>query len=55
MRAQIHTYPTATVAEHRALWEASQRVRVSVGTMYRALKGAGWCYRPRRPRSNHDV
>ncbi len=47
---QVHTHPTATVAEHRALWEANRQVRVSVGTMYRALKCAGWCYRPESSR-----
>lgn len=48
--AQIHAHPAATVAEHRALWEANQRVRVSVGTMYRALRSAGWCYCPHNSR-----
>jgi transposase len=46
--AQILAHPTATIAEHRALWETNRQVRVSVGTMYRALKCAGWCYRPKR-------
>ena len=26
---QVHTHPTATVAEHRALWEANRQVRVT--------------------------
>ena len=48
--AQIQAHPTATVAEHRALWEVNHQVRVSVGTMYRALKCAGWCFRPQHAR-----
>jgi len=50
LRAQIRAHPTATVAEHRALWEDNQQVLVSVGTMYRALKGAGWSTHQRRSR-----
>jgi transposase len=53
--AQIRSHPMATVAEHRDLWEANQQVRVSVGTMHRALKSAGWRHRQRGSGSGHDA
>ena len=48
--AQVHTHPEATVAEHRARWAADHRVRVSIGTMHRALKRVGWNGAARRSR-----
>ena len=50
LQVQIETHPEATVAGHRALWEADHQVLVSIGTMYRALKSAGWCGRRRLAR-----
>ena len=48
--AQVQAHPEATVAEHRARWEADHRGRVSFGTMHRALKGVGWPGRTHRSR-----
>jgi transposase len=48
--AQIHAHPAATVAEHRDRWAEDHQVRVSIGTMFRALKSAGWQGREPGPR-----
>ena len=41
LRAQVARQPDATLAEHCALWEAEQGVRVSISTMTRTLARLG--------------
>jgi len=45
--AQLVGHSQATLAEHVALWEASQGVRVSLSTMWVAIERAGWTYKKR--------
>jgi transposase len=40
--AQVRAWPDATLREHCAQWEATQRVRLSEATMSRALARLGW-------------
>ena len=42
LRAQLAAAPAATLAEHWANWEQTQGVRVSVPTMYRAIRAVDW-------------
>jgi transposase len=42
LRAQLAAAPAATLAEHCATWEQTQGVRVSVPTMYRAIRAVNW-------------
>jgi transposase len=41
LRAQVRTYPDATLAEHCTHWAATQGVTVSTATMSRALARLG--------------
>lgn len=45
--AQLEAHADATLAEHCALWETSQGVRVSVATMSRAIRRLGWTRKKR--------
>lgn len=47
LRAQIHEWPDASLAEHVRLWARTQHTLVSVSTMSRALRSVGWA-RPKR-------
>ena len=40
--AQVRATPDATLVEHCARWEETTGVQVSVATMSRALRRAGW-------------
>ncbi len=42
LRAQLAAAPAATLGEHCTSWEQSQGVRVSVPTMYRAIRAVNW-------------
>jgi len=42
LRAQLAAAPAATLAEHCLAWEQSRGVRVSVPTMYRAIRAVNW-------------
>jgi transposase len=42
LRAQLAAAPAATLAEHCATWEQSHGMRVSVPTMYRAIRAVAW-------------
>jgi transposase len=42
LRAQLTAAPAATLAEHCATWEQDHGVRVSVPTMYRAIRAVDW-------------
>ena len=42
LRAQVETWPDASLAEHVRHWARAQHVVVSVSTMSRALKQIGW-------------
>jgi transposase len=42
LRAQLAAAPAATLAEHCATWEQTQGVRVSVPTLYRAIRAVDW-------------
>ena len=42
LRAQLAAAPAATLAEHCATWEQTHAVRVSVPTMYRAIRVVDW-------------
>ena len=42
LRAQLAAAPAATLAEHCATWEQTHAVRVSVATMYRAIRAVDW-------------
>jgi transposase len=42
LRAQLAAAPAATLAEHCTTWEQTQGVRVSVPTMYRAIRAVDW-------------
>ena len=48
LRTQVQATPDATLAEHCVAWEQSQRVRVSLSTMSRALRRLGWSRKKRR-------
>jgi transposase len=39
---QLVEHPTAILAEHCALWEASHGIRPSLSTMSRAIRKLGW-------------
>lgn len=41
LTAQVAAHPDATLAQHCALWEATQGVRVSVATMARTIRRLG--------------
>lgn len=40
--AQLHAMPDATLAQHCDRWEQERGVRVSLSTMSRAQRRAGW-------------
>jgi transposase len=42
LRAQLTAAPAATLAAHCLAWEQTQGVRVSVPTMYRAIRAVHW-------------
>jgi transposase len=42
LRTQLAAAPAATLAEHCARWEQTHGVRVSVPTMYRAIRAVDW-------------
>jgi len=42
LRTQLAAAPAATLAEHCATWEQTHGVRVSVPTMYRAIRAVDW-------------
>lgn len=50
LRAQLTTYPDATLAEHCERWEASHGARITPSTLCRAIQRLGWSYKkdPRR-------
>ena len=45
LEQQLQTYPDATLAQHVDYWEASQGVKVSVSTMWRAIQAVGWTHK----------
>lgn len=47
LEEQVRTCPDATLEEHCEAWERTQRVRVSIATMHRALRRINW---PRKKR-----
>jgi transposase len=42
LRAQLAAAPAATLAEHCTTWEQTHAVRVSIPTMYRAIRAVDW-------------
>lgn len=42
LRAQLVEHPTATLAEHRALWVAQTGQQVCLMTISRAIRRVGW-------------
>src|SRR3954465_12973522 len=42
LRAQLAAAPAATLTEHCHTWEQTHGVRVSVPTMYRAIRAVDW-------------
>ena len=48
LRAQVATYPDATLAEHCAHWERSQGRRPSLSAMSRWLRDLGFTLKKRR-------
>lgn len=42
LRAQLAAAPAATLAEHCTTWEQTHGVRVSVPTLYRAIRALNW-------------
>ena len=47
LEAQLRARPDATLAEHRDAWERERGVRLSVATMSRAVRRAGWTVKKR--------
>lgn len=40
--AHLHQHPTATLAEHGAIWEQATGVRLSPATLSRTIRRIGW-------------
>jgi transposase len=45
--AQLDSAPDATLEEHSEAWKQSHGVRVSIATMHRSIKRAGWTLKKR--------
>ena len=48
LRTHLEAAPEATLAEDCAWWEQMQGTRVSVATMWRAIRRLGWTRKKRR-------